>query len=50
MKLQDVMSIEPLTVGTDVPPETARRLMEDGRVHHLPIVQHADHAVPRADG
>jgi CBS domain-containing protein len=38
MKLQDVMSIEPLTVGTDVPPETARRLMEDGRVHHLPIV------------
>ena len=38
MTLQDVMSIEPLTVGRDVPPDTARRLMQDGRVHHLPIV------------
>jgi Ni2+-binding GTPase involved in maturation of urease and hydrogenase len=39
MKVRDVMSIEPLTVGTDVPPETARNLMEAGRVHHLPIVE-----------
>jgi CBS domain-containing protein len=39
MKVRDVMSIEPLTVGTDVPPETARQLMEQGRVHHLPIVE-----------
>ena len=38
MRLGDVMSIEPLTVGTDVSPEAARRLMEEGRVHHLPIV------------
>ena len=44
MKLRDVMSIEPLTVGTDVPPETARHLMEEGRVHHLPIVD-GDHLV-----
>lgn len=44
MKLRDVMSIEPLTVGTDVPPDTARRLMEEGRVHHLPIVD-GDHLV-----
>lgn len=44
MKVRDVMSIEPLTVGTDVPPETARLLMEQGRVHHLPIVDD-DHLV-----
>lgn len=44
MKVRDVMSIEPLTVGTDVPPETARLLMEQGRVHHLPIVE-GDHLV-----
>ena len=44
MKLRDVMSIEPLTVGKDVPPETARRLMEEGSVHHLPIVD-AGHLV-----
>lgn len=34
-----MMSVDPLTVGRDVPPETARRLMEGGGVHHLPIVE-----------
>ncbi len=38
MRLRDVMSIEPLTVGKDVLPETARRLMDEGSVHHLPVV------------
>mgnify|MGYP003419187394 CR=1 FL=1 len=38
MRLQDVMSVEPLTVGSDVPAEVAKALMDEGRVHHLPIV------------
>lgn len=38
MKLRDLMSVEPLTVGPDTAPETLRRIMEAGRVHHLPLV------------
>jgi len=33
------MSIEPVTAGKDTPPDVVRRLMEVGRVHHLPIVE-----------
>ena len=44
MKLRDVMSVEPLVVGKDVSQETARGLMDQGRVHHLPIVD-GDHLV-----
>lgn len=38
MRLRDLMSVEPLTVGPDTPPETLKRMMEAGRVHHLPLL------------
>lgn len=38
MKLRDVMSGDPITVGRDTPPAEVRRIMEAGRVHHLPIL------------
>ena len=39
MKLRDIMSGEPLTVGQDVSPDAARELMTEGKMHHLPIVE-----------
>lgn len=38
MKVEDVMTREPLTIGPDVPVRTARELMRDKAIRHLPVV------------
>ncbi len=38
MRLREVMSAEPITVGRETPPAEVRRIMEAGRVRHLPIM------------
>ena len=38
MTFRDVMRRDPLTVTSDASAETARRLMDDNRIHHLPVV------------
>lgn len=38
MRLEDVMSTQPVVVGPDATDEERRRLMDLGRVHHLPLV------------
>lgn len=38
MKLRDIMTMRPLTVGTGDPPAEVERLMQAARVHHLPLV------------
>jgi CBS domain-containing protein len=39
VKIRDVMSSRPIVVRDDQPPKDLRRLMEQGRVHHLPVVE-----------
>ena len=39
MKIRDVMTLQPLTVGPDASPETLRSLMAAGKVHHMPLVE-----------
>lgn len=38
MRLSDIMTTRPLTVGPDDPPVEVERLMQTARVHHLPLV------------
>jgi acetoin utilization protein AcuB len=38
MKVEDVMTREPLTIGPDAPVRTARELMRDKAIRHLPVV------------
>ena len=38
MLVRDVMSPRPVTIGPDTPCDVARRLMEDHRIRHLPVV------------
>jgi acetoin utilization protein AcuB len=38
MKVEDVMTRQPLTIGPDAPVRTARDLMRDKGVRHLPVV------------
>ena len=38
MKLHELMTTRPLTVGRDESPEELRRLMDAAQVHHLPLV------------
>lgn len=38
MKLRDVMTVQPLTVGPQASPEALRSLMASGKVHHMPLV------------
>jgi CBS domain-containing protein len=39
VKIRDVMSSRPIVVRDDEPPEDLKRLMQAGRVHHLPVVE-----------
>jgi CBS domain-containing protein len=38
MRLRDIMTTRPLTVGTDDPPAEVERLMRAAQVHHLPLM------------
>jgi acetoin utilization protein AcuB len=38
MKVEDVMTRDPSTIGPDVPVRTARELMRDKGIRHLPVV------------
>ena len=44
MRLRDLMSVEPLTVGPDTSRDTLRRMMDAGRIHHMPLID-GDHLV-----
>ena len=45
IELDTIMSIDLVTVGPDDSLETARRLMHDERIHHLPVVDREDRLV-----
>jgi CBS domain-containing protein len=35
-----IMTTSPVTIGPDYPAATAKRLLESGDMHHLPVVEH----------
>lgn len=45
MVVRDRMSTPAITIGTDTPYQTALRLMQDHKMHHLPVVDANSHLV-----